>query len=99
MPTLSQFPAEVVYQLQQQQRDTQEQEQAEEQRGKTAACLSVRLSEEQSQISPGATQHLHTAAAWEKARVGVRVGNAAQEAVMRWFVGQGVRAIWLNLAD
>lgn len=63
--SLSEFPAEVDNQLQQQHTDRQEKQQAEEPERKKAACLSVRLrdglSKNQSQISPGATQHLHTA--------------------------------------
>lgn len=70
MPTLSEFPAEVDDQLQQQQTDRQEQQQAEQPERKKAVCLSVRLcdglSKEQSHISPGATQNLHTAPAWEE---------------------------------
>lgn len=70
MPTLSELPAEVDNQLQQQHTDRQEQQQATEPERKKAARLSVRLcdglSEEQSQISPGATEHLHAAPAQEE---------------------------------
>lgn len=71
MPTLSEFPAEVDNQLQQQQTHGQKQQQAKQPERKKAVCPSVRLcdglSKEQSQISPGAAQHLHTAPAWEQA--------------------------------
>ncbi|KAL7387858.1 hypothetical protein ABVT39_002638 [Epinephelus coioides] len=71
MPTLSEFPAEVDDELQQQQTDRQEQQQAKQPERKKAVRLSVCLrdgpSQEQSQVSPGATEHLHTAPAWEDA--------------------------------
>lgn len=70
MPTLSELPAEVDNQLQQQHTDRQEQQQAAEPERKKAACLSVRLcdglSKEQSQISPGAAEHLHAAPGQEE---------------------------------
>lgn len=62
---LSEFPAEVDDELQQQQTDRQEQQQAKQPERKKAVRLSVCLrdgpSQEQSQVSPGATEHLHTA--------------------------------------
>lgn len=65
MPTLSEFPAEVDNQLQQQQTDRQKQQEAQEPEKKKAACLSIclcdGLSQEQSHVSPGAAQHLHAA--------------------------------------
>lgn len=74
MPTLSDFPAEVDDQLQQQQTDGQEQQQAEQPERNKAVCLPVRrgegLSKEQSQVSPGATQHLHSAPARGGSREG-----------------------------
>lgn len=70
LPTLSDLPAEVDDQLQQQQADRQEQQQNKQPEREEAVCLSVclhhGLSKEQSQISPGAAQHLHAAAAREE---------------------------------
>lgn len=72
MPTLSEFPVQVDDQLQQQQTDRQEEQQDERPERKRAVCLSVHpcegLSKEQSHISPGATQNLHTAPAREAAK-------------------------------
>lgn len=71
MPTLSEFPTEVDNQLQQQQTDRQEQQEAEEPERKKAVCLHVCLcdclTQQQSQISPGARENLHIAPAfWMK---------------------------------
>lgn len=72
MPTLSQFPAEVDDQLQQQQTGGQEQQQAEQPQWEKAVCLTFRLcdglSKEHGYISPGATQYLHIAPAWGEER-------------------------------
>jgi len=65
-PTLPELPAEEDEELQQQQADAQEQQQAEQPERKEAVCLRGRLSEEQSQVCPGATQHLHAPPAREE---------------------------------
>lgn len=68
---MCEFPAEEVNSLQQQQTDRQEEQRATQPERK-AVCLFVcecdSLSQEEGQMSPGATQHLHARSRGEERR-------------------------------